>query len=322
MAKFSALPPELRLRIWDFALQQEAHDRLIIILQRDPWSLPHVVPLKHHASPLLSVNYESRNRTLAFYSIRLAVYGAPKASETTREQFIKTFHRYDPLKSIDDYFSTMERSSNLKGTLYISPQWDVFVVFPDLSVIFTYLLAEPNEESSDIRQNSQLLSRRYVTTSISHTHVEEINSVACVADQEREIGSKFSHPVYEEEEEETNTVEITQLPNTIFPDDVFESWSLPIFRKIKNYLYLRLTKAEMKDFIPNMIQYSGRGSYNFRDMAICLYDRAPELWVLFDRGELQKQDGEVSGPELKLKAFTYMGDYLTWSTRKQIEGYE
>ncbi|KAI0899616.1 hypothetical protein F4806DRAFT_259392 [Annulohypoxylon nitens] len=309
MTKFSALPPELRLRIWDFALHQEAHDRLLIALQEDRFSIPYLVPLKHHASPLLSVNYESRKKAQTFYSIKLAVYETP---EIGFEEYVYGFVQSESPKLRPGYFRKIETDPNPKGTLYISPQWDIFVIVSGLDAIYPYILAG---------QMRGLPSCRYITYDLYDLKDTEISNVACILDQEQRIGSTTYELFYTGPEEYT-PLKLTQIPHTIFPADAYNLWVLHTFRRIKNYQYLRLSKAELKTFIFNVMKHGGRGSYNFRDMAVGLSDSVLRLWVLFDRGELQKQNREMSGSELKLKPIPLLRVGEAWNTIKQIENYE
>ncbi|KAI4869061.1 hypothetical protein F4820DRAFT_464628 [Hypoxylon rubiginosum] len=66
--RFSDLPTELRLLVWDAALHQET--RLVIIYSYRRT----VIPVKQLISPLLTVNRESRQVAKAFYTDTLNVY--------------------------------------------------------------------------------------------------------------------------------------------------------------------------------------------------------------------------------------------------------
>ncbi|KAI0152908.1 hypothetical protein GGR57DRAFT_469452 [Xylariaceae sp. FL1272] len=69
--KFSLLPAELRLDIWEEAVREEATNRLVILIDT------RVVPIKKLISPLLSVNRESRTRALKMYDTKLNIYRLP-----------------------------------------------------------------------------------------------------------------------------------------------------------------------------------------------------------------------------------------------------
>ncbi|KAH8673434.1 hypothetical protein BX600DRAFT_547168 [Xylariales sp. PMI_506] len=71
-ALFMRLPPELRLYIWDLALEAES-GRLVIFDNHDARRV--LLPTRNLArSPLLSVSYESRLRATAVYAVRIDVY--------------------------------------------------------------------------------------------------------------------------------------------------------------------------------------------------------------------------------------------------------
>ncbi|KAI1383005.1 uncharacterized protein F4822DRAFT_421814 [Hypoxylon trugodes] len=64
------LPAELRLRIWEQALVNESAGRVVILDERNNT----IYPFKSLASPLLSVNVESRSCALEFYGTKLNVW--------------------------------------------------------------------------------------------------------------------------------------------------------------------------------------------------------------------------------------------------------
>ncbi|KAI1765804.1 hypothetical protein GGR53DRAFT_244216 [Hypoxylon sp. FL1150] len=68
--RFSDLPTELRLRVWEAALHQETRKRLVIF---DEWEGT-VTPSKQLISPLLTTNRESRLVAKTFYSLTLDVH--------------------------------------------------------------------------------------------------------------------------------------------------------------------------------------------------------------------------------------------------------
>lgn len=68
---FATLPVELRLEIWQFFLLLETKRR-VVVLSHDKY--PRVLPFAHLASPLLSVNRESRALAQEFYACRIPVY--------------------------------------------------------------------------------------------------------------------------------------------------------------------------------------------------------------------------------------------------------
>ncbi|KAI0181930.1 hypothetical protein GGR52DRAFT_61313 [Hypoxylon sp. FL1284] len=71
--RFSGLPTELRLTIWEIALYAETRKRLFVV---NPQTRS-LKLTKHTVPPLLLVNYESRQVAKAFYNVVLAVYISP-----------------------------------------------------------------------------------------------------------------------------------------------------------------------------------------------------------------------------------------------------
>ncbi|KAI1262863.1 hypothetical protein F5Y18DRAFT_438671 [Xylariaceae sp. FL1019] len=69
------LPTELRLNVWELALENEtsndSSNRLIILYQI------RVIPTKNLISPLLSTTRESRRCALKYYNVKLAIYKVP-----------------------------------------------------------------------------------------------------------------------------------------------------------------------------------------------------------------------------------------------------
>ncbi|KAK8075358.1 hypothetical protein PG997_010021 [Apiospora hydei] len=72
-AGFPKLPCELRLIIWNLALEGENSNRLVFIHR--PTMRP--VPMRSLVSPLLSVNTESREAARKYYTLRLEVVRLP-----------------------------------------------------------------------------------------------------------------------------------------------------------------------------------------------------------------------------------------------------
>ncbi|KAI2636989.1 hypothetical protein GGS26DRAFT_546727 [Hypomontagnella submonticulosa] len=119
MDKFANLPPELRYIIWDLALQQEARDRLIVVCRIGS---PRFFPLKHHASPLLSVCRESRYLAERFYSLKLNVYEAQLTDYSYQPSY--RHHQYG--------FKTR---GVLRGCMYVSSKWDFFISIESTDIV-------------------------------------------------------------------------------------------------------------------------------------------------------------------------------------------
>ncbi|XXG97688.1 Cytochrome c oxidase subunit 6B [Hypoxylon texense] len=86
--RFSDLPTELRLLIWEAALYQETRNRLAII---DVFS-QEVTPVKQLISPLLTINRESRQVAKALYTRILGVWRYSQCSYLPPEQFAGVLH--------------------------------------------------------------------------------------------------------------------------------------------------------------------------------------------------------------------------------------
>lgn len=72
---FPDLPKELRLKIWEQAMIEARPNRRMLIYNG------HIVPFKQFNSPLLFVNYESRECAKAFYNVKLDIYAVPPVSK-------------------------------------------------------------------------------------------------------------------------------------------------------------------------------------------------------------------------------------------------
>jgi hypothetical protein len=66
---FNALPPELRMEIWAFAVRDAARRRLVVEQNYQIFPTLNLV-----ASPFFSINTESRDAARSVYCVRLAVY--------------------------------------------------------------------------------------------------------------------------------------------------------------------------------------------------------------------------------------------------------
>ncbi|KAI2632417.1 hypothetical protein GGR54DRAFT_34601 [Hypoxylon sp. NC1633] len=112
--QFSDLATELRLQIWEVALQQESEKRLVILLNGN--SHRFVCPMRRLVSPFLAVNRESRSAGKAFYNLILEVYR-------------RSFSRIEyPDDTTDNHLDDDPRPWEAVGNLYLSTDWDIFVV--------------------------------------------------------------------------------------------------------------------------------------------------------------------------------------------------
>ncbi|KAI8634311.1 hypothetical protein F5Y19DRAFT_208087 [Xylariaceae sp. FL1651] len=109
---FDRLPAELRLEIWAYAVQSSARRRLVAEqnLQVSP-------TLDLVASPLFSVNSESREVVRSFYSVRLGVY-----RRTSRPSLYST-----AAQGNDPYAQDVLHHEDYRGVIYLSPELDNMV---------------------------------------------------------------------------------------------------------------------------------------------------------------------------------------------------
>ncbi|KAM0806582.1 putative 2EXR domain-containing protein [Seiridium cardinale] len=79
--KFSQLPPELRIHIWNMAIMEEARERIIIM---DVFNPGRFCPTQDLASPFLLVDQESRGCATDYYNSKAKVTrrGSGRASGT------------------------------------------------------------------------------------------------------------------------------------------------------------------------------------------------------------------------------------------------
>ncbi|KAI1461459.1 hypothetical protein F4805DRAFT_283671 [Annulohypoxylon moriforme] len=307
MDKFPHLPPELRHYIWDFALRQEAHDNIFILCPLESSNRgPRILPLKYQASPLLSVNYESRKRALAFYSVKLDVFktpGAPGGLAGTSD-LTKRWWFHD-LGQVDDP----------RGTLYISPQWNTLALFEDNEPLFAHIRTKFSE-CPVIMKGWKLEPFKFVTQNIPFSVTEKISNVACVLYRRRETKVERLPLLEGKNKEYLSPI----IPYAIEPVDVGIQWKIRMFSNIKNYRCLSLDEAGTENFVDELTEHGGRSSYRFRDLVVNVDDSTPGSWNLIDPDQLQRRNGNRSRPELRLKP--YDKSKGLWQTRGQVEGYD
>ncbi|XXG98935.1 hypothetical protein Hte_005268 [Hypoxylon texense] len=119
---FPDFSTETRLMIWEEALREEASNRIVFLDTRTG----RVIPTKHLASPLLSVNKESRQCALRFFGMKLTV-------ERLKEPIgFDTHNDYDPVsdtgfkQSVDEVLPLYIYNDRNYGALYLSPRYDIF----------------------------------------------------------------------------------------------------------------------------------------------------------------------------------------------------
>ncbi|KAI1381504.1 hypothetical protein F4677DRAFT_440718 [Hypoxylon crocopeplum] len=102
--RFSELPVELRLQIWEEALHRE---RLVLVSDRSRT----VCPMRKLVSPLLAVNRESRRVAKAFYNLTLDVHRISDQQKLDQPSHVTS---QDPVQGPS------------AGILYLSLDWDIF----------------------------------------------------------------------------------------------------------------------------------------------------------------------------------------------------
>ncbi|KAI0178061.1 hypothetical protein BJ166DRAFT_491871 [Pestalotiopsis sp. NC0098] len=118
---FVLLPPEIRLKIWDAALESETETRFLWYygmggifspLQFDDRAV--IFPHKELRSNLLVVNHESRDQALRFYHVKLRVHRCPPDLKWKMSQ--------RPREAMDEAMNELPESPS--GLVYIRPEQD------------------------------------------------------------------------------------------------------------------------------------------------------------------------------------------------------
>ncbi|KAI1409364.1 hypothetical protein F5Y13DRAFT_92766 [Hypoxylon sp. FL1857] len=306
MPTFTDLPPEMRLKIWDLALHKEAQDRLLIIYQAGHYDPPRLLPLKHHASPFLSVNYESRHRAKAFYPVKLAVYELPQISDDEHQNNYRCRQRY---------FKTARGMGRVKGSLYFSPEWDVFISLLDADIVLSHMWVEERERVLTKQRGPWEVPCYYVTAKLSLEVATKVRTMVCVREYPTVESDRY--PSSDSEDEEQHPYDVP-IPHAYSPGMVELLWKVYNFRRIQNYQHLLLAEEDMKKFIYNVIKCRGRGSYNFQKWVV-YYDHNPNYtWGLYDLNALQRQNRDTQDSLYKLKPYY---DSSNWPTLRQLEGF-
>ncbi|KAI0427006.1 hypothetical protein F5Y09DRAFT_45240 [Xylaria sp. FL1042] len=121
------LPPELRLEIWGFAVLATARRRRVVEQNFQVFPTLDLV-----ASPLLSVNIESREVSQSFYSIRLEVYRRIPAHKAESE----------------DNSAQPRQAPDHRGFVYLCPALDDIVsVYQRVALYDSELRLEMSEKS-------------------------------------------------------------------------------------------------------------------------------------------------------------------------------
>ncbi|KAI0848104.1 hypothetical protein F5Y00DRAFT_98405 [Daldinia vernicosa] len=309
MATFASLPAELRLEIWDLALHQEARDRLLIIGQTKNAPITNesplcLLPLKHHASPLLSVNSESRYQAKAFYTAKLDVYEVPRLSKEDINRNSKSSYQVQYINK------AIQTASVVKGSIYLSPRYDFFVSIRGIDT-FPYLGEEKKEELLDKQQENQEAPRHYITAKIPPEIAMKVRNVVCIQknlDRDDDFydwwwtDTYMENLLYNREELVRYLCVPPFRPRLYGPVYVKYLWRASDFKQIQNYLHLWLPQEELESFVSNVIKNRGRGSYNFREWSLHPHNRIPKLVLLDLEEDAQKQDEDCAPVEAPVEA--------------------
>ncbi|KAI1385866.1 uncharacterized protein F4822DRAFT_445730 [Hypoxylon trugodes] len=142
--KFNLLPAEIRLKIWKYALHNDARHRIVLMDKQ------RVVPYAYLCSPLLEACYEGREVAKEFYNIRVPVYHvAEKGSESRLNSYLprgygpplfpprgRATEQEQVRQRLDRHFSNMahehtrvyEAFSTSKGFVYVNLEHDTFML--------------------------------------------------------------------------------------------------------------------------------------------------------------------------------------------------
>ncbi|KAK6957867.1 hypothetical protein Daesc_000656 [Daldinia eschscholtzii] len=304
MATFASLPVELRLEIWDLALHQEARDRLLIIGQTNNASITNesplcLLPLKHHVSPLLSINSESRCQAKAFYTVKLDVYEVPRLSKSEIGHHGKCSYQVQYINKI------VETASIVKGSIYLSPQYDFFVSVRGVDT-FPYL----QEDKKQQEEENQEKTRHYITARIPPEVAMKVRNVVCVQknlDRDDDFydwwwtDTYMENLLYNREELVRFLCVPPYRPRLYGPVYVKYLWRASDFKQIQNYLHLWLPQEELEGFVSSVIENRGRGSYNFRKWELHPADRIPKLVLLDLDDKPLKKDVDCAQVEEEFK---------------------
>ncbi|KAJ4418846.1 hypothetical protein N0V82_005292 [Gnomoniopsis sp. IMI 355080] len=169
--KFPELSAELRLEVWRLFLNDEVFGRRVVI-----WD-GRVVPFAHLASPLLSVNVETRECALEFYPTKVDVYSLRQPGETsgssrgrssdrasTSQVDLIDRHRQHSLtghgmaRKIRARLDVVETATPAQGAVYLNPTRDLIFHGYDCGV---YFFARQNTDlSADEKESSNGTCRR------------------------------------------------------------------------------------------------------------------------------------------------------------------
>ncbi|KAI0191326.1 hypothetical protein F4808DRAFT_476357 [Astrocystis sublimbata] len=154
---FPKLPAELRQIIWEFAILEHNHNRLVPVNQHTK----RILCFRHLAcSPHFRANFESRSVAKRLYPLRLRVTGV---TGSRRDFHVRTledlefdyeYGREDPNDRVESTYSLNRRMTYIHGAIYISTEHDIFTFSID-----RYGPGESEKMSLSLRQNVRRLMK-------------------------------------------------------------------------------------------------------------------------------------------------------------------
>ncbi|KAK8052522.1 hypothetical protein PG993_003907 [Apiospora rasikravindrae] len=115
--KFRQLPPELRLKIWEAAVQGDYHNRIIPLTRDTKRIIPITYELRH-PSPIFKVSIESRQAALGLYDQAIPVV-----------PFFSVPTDFDAPREVAS--AGAEADAQHRGVIHVSLRQDIFLVSPE-----------------------------------------------------------------------------------------------------------------------------------------------------------------------------------------------
>ncbi|KAI4867081.1 hypothetical protein F4820DRAFT_414855 [Hypoxylon rubiginosum] len=300
MFDLKLLPAELRLRVWRFALQAETQNRLHMVGQVGNESVQgpiHLLPLKHHISPFLSVNKESRYEAVKFYYVKLDVYRAA-------EPVVCNPSRYEA--AVEAATKDPRTTNDVKpaGVVYLNPQWDSFVQGENMGFYCNRCI------DLGYVGGRRGTPRQDLTVRVTPELARTFRNVVLL---ERSYPDFIATPVRHDEwwYDAKDWVKYVHgvspcHPHFSPPDRAKKAWKTQVFQGIRNFYHLRLKNQEADNFISLVNEMGGRGSLDIRKWVPYLDADGgkahPGGWVLLDLDELQRQGRDMQRVSHDLEA--------------------
>ncbi|KAK6836099.1 hypothetical protein PG987_006594 [Apiospora arundinis] len=154
MSFFPLLPAELRIAIWEAALNAEAEARIVPFTagapyHRSDWRVHYYRPAASHGG-----------LPSKFYPVKLAIFRVPTYHIRTPEVYDELHWKVE--MEVLDRLKNMKTRGERAGTLYLSPQHDRFLVGVDFTVNFTHIPSA--NQSLGIQNPTSCVSAALTTT--------------------------------------------------------------------------------------------------------------------------------------------------------------